>query len=71
MKNISNGPGKLCRALAVDRSFDYASLLGDQLYICEQIGGHKKQVEKIVASKRIGIDYAEEAVDFLWRFTDE
>ena len=71
VKNLSNGPGKLCRALAVDRTFDYEPLLGDRLYICEQIDAHKKQVEKIIASKRIGIDYAEEAVDFLWRFTDE
>ena len=23
---------------------------------------------EIISSKRIGIDYAEEAVDFLWRF---
>ena len=69
MKNLSNGPGKLCRALAVDRTFDYESLQGDRLYICEHIGRHSKDVHAIEASKRIGIDYAEEAVDFLWRFT--
>ena len=69
MKNLSNGPGKLCRALSVDKSFDYESLQGDRLYICEQIGNHAKQVHAIEANKRIGIDYAEEAVDFLWRFT--
>lgn len=70
MKNLSNGPGKLCRALAVDRTFDYESLQSDRLYICEQIGAHARKVQTIVASRRIGIDYAEEAIDFLWRFTD-
>ena len=69
MKNLSNGPGKLCRALAVDRTFDYESLQGDRLYICEEIGKYTRKVTAIEASKRIGIDYAEEAVDFLWRFT--
>ena len=69
MKNLSNGPGKLCRALAVDKAFDYESLQGDRLFICEQIGKHARELQAIEASKRIGIDYAEEAVDFLWRFT--
>lgn len=68
-KNLSNGPGKLCRALDIDRSFNDESLLGDTLYICKEIDTHKKAVTTIEASKRIGIDYAEEAVDFLWRFT--
>lgn len=68
-RNLSNGPGKLCRALHIDRTFDCESLLGDQLYICKEIDTHKKAVTKIEASMRIGIDYAEEAVDFLWRFT--
>lgn len=68
-RNLSNGPGKLCRALDIDRTFDFESLLGDRLYICKEIGLHKKNVNQIEASKRIGIDYAEEAIDFLWRFT--
>jgi DNA-3-methyladenine glycosylase (3mg) len=68
-KNLSNGPGKLCRALDIDRSFDFHPLTGEKLYICETIETFDKTVTEIVASKRIGIDYAEEAVDFLWRFT--
>ena len=69
MKNLANGPGKLCRAMAVDRTFDYESLQGDRLYICERIGGWARMVSAVESSKRIGIDYAEEAADFLWRFT--
>ncbi|MEX3018055.1 DNA-3-methyladenine glycosylase [Kluyvera sp. STS39-E] len=68
-KNLSNGPGKLCRALNIDRTFDFHPLTGEELYICEAIETFDKTVTEIAASKRIGIDYAEEAVDFLWRFT--
>lgn len=67
--NLSNGPGKLCRALAVDGTFNFEPLQGKRLYICEQIDNHAKAVSAIQASKRIGIEHTEEAVDFLWRFT--
>lgn len=68
-KNLTNGPGKLCCALAIDRSFDYEPLDGNTLYICEHIGKHRKDVSVIQESARIGIDHAEEAKDFPWRFT--
>jgi DNA-3-methyladenine glycosylase (3mg) len=68
-KNLTNGPGKLCCALAIDRLFDLEPLDGDRLYICEQIGGRRKSVSTIRESVRIGIDYAEEAKLFPWRFT--
>ncbi|MBE7720706.1 DNA-3-methyladenine glycosylase [Lacrimispora indolis] len=63
-KGISNGPGKLCKALSLDRSFNGADLCGDQVYIEEGPG----EDFQIIATKRIGIDYAEEARDYLWRF---
>ena len=63
-KGISNGPGKLCKALSLDRSFNGADLCGDQVYIEEGAG----EDFQIIATKRIGIDYAEEARDYLWRF---
>ena len=68
VRALSDGPGKLCKALGIDRDFDYESLLGDRLYLCDEIDGQHREVGDIKASKRIGIDYAEEAVDFLWRF---
>ena len=40
-------------------------LLGDDLYICEN---QQKQKLSITKTKRIGIDYAEEYKDKLWRF---
>ena len=65
--NISNGPGKLCKALDITKEHNGESLLNGQLVIAEGIGVVEHERE-IVRSKRIGIDYAEEARDFLWRF---
>ena len=62
--NISNGPGKLTMALNIDRRLDKEDLTGDKLYI-ESDG---LEDFKIVKTTRIGIDYAEEAVDFPYRF---
>lgn len=55
VKNLSNGPGKLCRALAVDRTFDYEPLLGDRLYICEQIDAHKSRWRKLSRASGLGL----------------
>lgn len=66
LKNLCSGPGKLCMAMAIDRSLYGADLLGEQLYIQDAPPVPK---EDIVKSKRINIDYAEEAKDFPYRFT--
>lgn len=65
LKNLSNGPGKLCRALNITKKDNGLDLLGEELYI-EDDGYKEFTIEK---GKRINIDYAEEARDFLWRFT--
>ncbi|MCQ1530346.1 DNA-3-methyladenine glycosylase [Lutispora saccharofermentans] len=66
IKNLTNGPGKLCRAFNITKECNGEDLTGDRLFICE----NQKQEEpfEIVKTKRIGIDYAEEARDFPWRF---
>lgn len=64
IKNLTNGPGKLCQAMMIDRSLDKEDLSGDKLYIKK---GENKDFN-IIEAKRIGIDYAEEAKDFLYRF---
>ncbi|MPN59655.1 putative 3-methyladenine DNA glycosylase [bioreactor metagenome] len=64
LKGIGNGPAKLCTALKLDKSLNGVDLTGDTLYI-EDIGYEDFQ---IVETTRVGIDYAEEARDFLWRF---
>ena len=70
-KNLLNGPGKCCQALALDTSSDSLDLLGDDLYICRPGEEVAPPPFRILEGKRIGIDYAEEAVDFPWRFTLE
>jgi len=62
-KNFLNGPGKVCKALKLDCSLNGTDLLGDVLYLSPGA-----PPEQIYVGKRIGIDYAEEAVDFPWRF---
>ncbi|MGN1004274.1 MAG: DNA-3-methyladenine glycosylase [Oscillospiraceae bacterium] len=63
-KYFLNGPGKLCKALSLDRSLNGLDLTGDTLYVV--LSGETP--ETIHCGPRIGIDYAEEAVDFPWRF---
>lgn len=64
IKNLCAGPGKLCMAMQLGREHNALDLTGDTLWI-EDDGF---VVSNIASSKRINIDYAEEAVDFLWRF---
>lgn len=61
---LTNGPGKLCMAMNIDRSWNGEDLSQDTLYL--EAG--KEEEQKIVRAKRIGIDYAQEAKDYLWRF---
>ena len=63
--NLTNGPGKLCIALGLDRKLDAADLLGDRVWL-EQ--GCKIPRSQIASGPRIGIDYAEEWKDKPWRF---
>lgn len=61
---LTNGPGKLCMAMNIDKSLNGEDLSQDTLYL--EAG--KEEEQKIVRAKRIGIDYAQEAKDYLWRF---
>lgn len=75
-KNILNGPGKCCKALSLDRSLNGTDLTGDELFICTSpadVGLEDVPAPpcRVHAEKRVGIDYAEEARDFLWRFIQE
>ena len=67
IKNLLNGPGKLTMALGITKEDYGKDLCGDEIYIEDD--GYKLSQEDIEESKRINIDYAEEAKDFLWRFT--
>ena len=64
-QRISSGPGKLAKAMGIDRSFNGKYLGSDELWV-EDIG---MAVKKIKASKRIGLDYAGPDALLPWRFT--
>lgn len=63
-KNLLNGPGKLCKAFSLDKSLNGADLTGADLFV---VAGDETPGE-IFFGPRIGIDYAEEAAHFPWRF---
>ncbi len=63
--NITNGPGKLCKALGIDKNFNGESFLGEVISIYRFRDENDFEIE---TSKRINIDYSEEARDFMWRF---
>lgn len=75
-KNFLNGPGKVCRALSLTRQENGISLTtGHALWLCdslEELGLPPHPGDQapfsILAGPRVGIDYAEEAVHFPWRF---
>ena len=73
-KNFLNGPGKCCQALALDTKMDGLDLTGDTLFLCTSprdagLPAVTEPAFTVVSGRRIGIDYAEEAADFPWRFT--
>ena len=63
----TDGPGKLCRALAINRAHDGADLVDGALLSVER--RNQKSV-RIVATPRIGVDYAGAWARKPWRFVD-
>lgn len=65
-RKLLNGPAKLCKALGIDKSLNQEDMVeGDKLFI---VKGEKISQDKISATRRINIPYAEKAGDWLWRF---
>lgn len=71
-KNFLNGPGKLCRGLSITRELNALPLGSGALYLAHDLPelGLERRPDDLPfhTGKRIGIDYAEEAIDFPWRF---
>jgi DNA-3-methyladenine glycosylase len=64
--DLTNGPGKLCMAMEIDRKLDGERLDGERLYITER--DIVVRNEDIVVSPRIGVDGAGEAALWPLRF---
>jgi DNA-3-methyladenine glycosylase len=65
--HLTSGPGKLTRALGIDRSFNGKFLLNNDVWV-EDVGV-KISRSQIQSSERIGIDYAGDDARLPWRFT--
>lgn len=65
LKRITSGPGKLTRAMGIDRKWNGVSLSNSDLWIEE---GVKVRPSQIITSTRVGIDYAGEDATLPWRF---
>jgi len=61
-----SGPGKFTRSLQITRADNGVSLMGDRLYLTED----PTDRPQIIATPRIGIDYAQEWKHELLRFID-
>lgn len=62
-----SGPGKLCRALAVEKGMSGADLVnGDELWLAE--GESPMDRSLLRSGPRIGVGYAEEWAEVPWRF---
>ncbi len=64
-ENLTSGPGKLCIAFGIDKKLNGEDLLGDKIWL---EAAENMSNSEIAESKRIGIDYAEEFAEKLWRF---
>ena len=59
-----DGPGKVCRALALTRAQNGLDLCGEELFLWDD----GAPAPPFHTGPRVGIDYAQEARDFPWRF---
>ncbi len=66
-RELTSGPGKLCRALGIDLTFDGEDLTTGRRVWLEETG-IKYRPDEIAAGPRIGIDYAGEDALKPWRF---
>ena len=65
LRDLCSGPGKLTQAMGITKNLYGADLCGDELFI-EEV---ENFTPAITVTKRINIDYAGDAKNFLWRFT--
>jgi len=64
----TNGPGKLCRFLQIDRKLNgWDVTKGEKLWLEKPAQNIPSKC--ITAGRRIGIDYAKHCKDYLWRFS--
>jgi len=66
-KITTNGPGKFCRAFKIDKKLNGMDITKKKNLWVEDRGKKIKKAD-MVSAKRIGVDYAKEYKNKLWRF---
>ena len=66
VRRLTSGPGKLCQALALDRSYNGEDLTRTRAWI--EDAGRTLTPREIARGPRVGIDYAQEYAARPWRF---
>jgi DNA-3-methyladenine glycosylase len=66
-RELTSGPGKLCKALGIDRSFDGEEMTTSRRVWLED-AGVRPRARDVAEGARIGIAYAEEYALKPWRF---
>ena len=64
----TNGPGKLCREFKIDKNLNNHSAFAKNTNLWIEDRGEKIKSSQIKKSTRVGVDYAGEYKDKLWRF---
>ena len=67
-RRISAGPGTLSQALGITTNWTGTDMADGDSPIWIENRGENIPPENIIASPRVGIDYAEECIDWPWRF---
>lgn len=65
-RSLTNGPGKLCQALKIDKFLNTTDLTKNILWVEDR--GVKIKPSEIVSAKRVGVDYAGHYKNKPWRF---
>ncbi len=66
-RNLADGPGKLCQAMGIHLTHNRTDACGDEIWL-EDRGDTTVAIRQ---TPRIGVDYAGEWAEKLWRFTIE
>ncbi len=65
---LTAGPGVMSKALGIHKSMTGSSLVDPESKMYIEDRGIPISPQEIIASPRVGIDYAEECADWPWRF---
>ena len=63
LSDLCSGPGKLAQAMGIDKNHYGVDLCGDEIFI-----ETTNILPEVTATKRINVDYAGDAANYLWRF---